>query len=136
MAGALLFLIGGGVFMSQLKTQFFPKDLSYLSYVDVWLPADAPLSATNEAAAQSEEIIREVIQEYGQHHKDSDGKPREMLKSLTTFVGGGGPRFWFSLSPELQRRLSCLRQYRSAWLARWLRCGLWANRLVSWRSLG
>ncbi|HSL52976.1 MAG TPA: efflux RND transporter permease subunit, partial [Pyrinomonadaceae bacterium] len=46
MAGALLFLIGGGGFMSQLKTQFFPKDLSYLSYVDVWLPADAPLSAT------------------------------------------------------------------------------------------
>jgi multidrug efflux pump subunit AcrB len=103
MAGALLFLVGGGVFMSQLKTQFFPKDLSYLSYVDVWLPADAPLSATSEAAAQSEEIIREVVNEYGQHHTDSDGKPREVLKSLTTFVGGGGPRFWFSLSPELQQ---------------------------------
>src|SRR6201988_2618672 len=102
MAGALLFLIGGGVFMSQLKTQFFPKDLSYLSYVDIWLPADAPLSATSEAAAHSEEIIREVINEYGQHHSE-DGKPKEMLKSLTTFVGGGGPRFWFSLSPELQQ---------------------------------
>ena len=36
-------------FMSQLKTQFFPKDLSYLSYVDVWLPEDAPLEATNRA---------------------------------------------------------------------------------------
>lgn len=103
MAGALLFLIGGGVFMSQLKTQFFPKDLSYLSYVDVWLPADAPLSATREAAAHSEEIIREVVDEYGHHHKDDDGNPREVLKSLTTFVGGGGPRFWFSLSPELQQ---------------------------------
>src|ERR1044071_974535 len=102
-AVSVLFLIGGGVFMSQLKTQFFPKDLSYLSYVDVWLPADAPLSATSEAAAQSEDIIREVINEYGQHHADSDGKPREVLKSLTTFVGGGGPRFWFSLSPELQQ---------------------------------
>src|SRR5689334_10801769 len=103
MAGALLFLVGGGVFMSQLKTQFFPKDLSYLSYVDVWLPADAPLSATREAAEQSEEIIREVVDEYGQHHQDKDGKPRQVLKSLTTFVGGGGPRFWFSLSPELQQ---------------------------------
>lgn len=103
MAGALLFLVGGGVFMSQLKTQFFPKDLSYLSYVDVWLPADAPLSATREAAEQSEGIIREVVDEYGHHHADSDGKPREVLKSLTTFVGGGGPRFWFSLSPELQQ---------------------------------
>ena len=103
MAGALLFLVGGGVFMSQLKTQFFPKDLSYLSYVDVWLPADAPLSATREAAEHSEEIIREVVDEYGQHHADKDGKPRQVLKSLTTFVGGGGPRFWFSLSPELQQ---------------------------------
>jgi multidrug efflux pump subunit AcrB len=103
MAGAVVLLLGGGLLMSQLKTQFFPKDLSYLSYVDVWLPADAPLSATSEAAAQSEEIIREVIAEYGHHHPDDDGNPREVLKSLTTFVGGGGPRFWFSLSPELQQ---------------------------------
>jgi len=103
MAGALMFLVAGGVFMARLKTQFFPKDLSYLSYVDVWLPADAPLSATGEAAAQSEQIIREVVAEYGKQHADSDGKPREVLKSLTTFVGGGGPRFWFSLSPELQQ---------------------------------
>ncbi len=32
--------------MSQLKPQFFPKDLQYLSYAEVWLPEDAPLSAT------------------------------------------------------------------------------------------
>ena len=103
MAGALVFLLCGGVIAMQLKTQFFPKDLSYLSYVDVWLPGDAPLSATSEAAAHSEEIIREVIAEYGHHHPDDDGNPREVLQSLTTFVGGGGPRFWFSLSPELQQ---------------------------------
>jgi multidrug efflux pump subunit AcrB len=103
MAGALGFLLLGGVLMSQLKTQFFPKDLSYLSYVDVWLPEDAPLSATNEAAAQSEAVIREVMAEYGQHHPEKDGKPRQVLQSVTTFVGGGGPRFWFSVSPELQQ---------------------------------
>ncbi|HEY8410832.1 MAG TPA: efflux RND transporter permease subunit, partial [Pyrinomonadaceae bacterium] len=103
MAGAMGFLLLGGVIMSQLRTQFFPKDLSYLSYVDVWLPEDAPLSATNEAAAHSEQIIREVVAEYGQHHPDGDGKPRDVLQSLTTFVGGGGPRFWFSVSPELQQ---------------------------------
>src|SRR6185436_12987998 len=83
-------------------TQFFPKDLSYLSYVDVWLPEDAPFSATNEAAQRSEEVIREVLKEYGEHHQE-DGKPRDVLKSLTTFVGGGGPRFWFSVSPEMQQ---------------------------------
>src|SRR5829696_1784050 len=73
MAGGMGFLLLGGVLMSQLKTQFFPKDLSYLSYVDIWLPDDAPLSATNEAAAHTEAIIREVIGEYGKHHPEDDG---------------------------------------------------------------
>ncbi|MBV9958279.1 MAG: efflux RND transporter permease subunit, partial [Acidobacteria bacterium] len=95
MAGSLLFLALGGFFMLRLKTQFFPKDLSYLSYVDVWLPEDAPLAVTNEAAAKAEEVIREVTAEYSKHESE-EGQPREVLQSLTTFVGGGGPRFWFS----------------------------------------
>jgi multidrug efflux pump subunit AcrB len=101
MAGAMGFLLLGGVLMSQLKTQFFPKDLSYLSYVEIWLPNDVPLSATNDAAAHSETIIREVIGEYGKHHTDEDGNPRDVLQSLTTFVGGSGPPFWFSVLPEV-----------------------------------
>ena len=88
---------------SRLKTDFFPKDLSYLSYLDVWLPEDAPLSTTNEAAGRAEEVVREAAQEYGKAHPGKDGKPREVLESLTTFVGGGGPRFWFSVSRELQQ---------------------------------
>jgi multidrug efflux pump subunit AcrB len=99
MAGALVFLALGGGLFTQLKTQFFPKDLSYLSYVDVWLPEDAPLSATNQAAAKAEEVIREVANEYSKEHSKSG----DVLQSLTTFVGGGGPRFWFSVSPELQQ---------------------------------
>jgi multidrug efflux pump subunit AcrB len=102
MAAALGFLVLGGVIFSQLKTQFFPKDLSYLSYVDVWLPEDAPLAATNEAARHAEDVIREVASDYAKEHSE-DGKPRDVLQSLTTFVGGGGPRFWFSVSPELQQ---------------------------------
>jgi multidrug efflux pump subunit AcrB len=92
LAGSLAFLALGGFFGSQLKQSFFPKDLSYLSYVDVWLPEDAPLIATNEAAQRAEEIIRRVTNEHG-----------DVLKSLTTFIGGGGPRFWFSVAPELQQ---------------------------------
>ncbi len=102
MAAALVFLLAGGIFASRLKTNFFPKDNAYLSYVDVWLPQDAPLSATNETTAKAEEIIREVIKEYSEKHGEN-GKPGEMLESLTTFVGGGGPRFWSSVSPELQQ---------------------------------
>ena len=98
-AGSLAFLALGGFFSSQLKTQFTPKDLSYLSYIDIWLPEDAPLSATLEVANHTEAITRRVIDEYGKQHAEN-GEPLDLLKSLTTFVGGGGPRFWFSVSPE------------------------------------
>lgn len=101
--GSLVLLAGSGLVASRLKTDFFPKDLSYLSYLDVWLPEDAPLSATSEAARRAEEVVREVTEEFGKEHAGEDGKPRQVLKSLTTFVGGGGPRFWFSVSPELQQ---------------------------------
>src|SRR4030095_13984341 len=96
--GSFVLLAVGGLAGTQLKTDFFPKDLSYLSYLDVWLPEDAPLSATNEATRQAEEEAGEVAAEYDKEHPDKQGKPREVLKSLTSFVGGGGPRFWFSVS--------------------------------------
>jgi multidrug efflux pump subunit AcrB len=103
LVGSLVLLAASGLAASQLKTDFFPKDLSYLSYLDVWLPEDAPLSATNEAARHAEEVVREVAEAYGKEHVEKGGKSREVLKSLTTFVGGGGPRFWFSVSPEMQQ---------------------------------
>lgn len=98
-AGSLAFLALGGFFGSQLKSQFTPKDLSYFSYIDVWLPEDAPLSATREVTERVEAITRREIDEYGKAHAQ-DGAPLDLLESLTTFVGGGGPRFWFSVSPE------------------------------------
>lgn len=103
LAASMVFLLAGGWFLLQLKTEFFPKDLSYLSYLNVWLPEDAPLSATNDAGAKAEAVIREVTEAYGKQHPQSvgkDGKPKEVLQSLTSFVGGGGPRFWFSVAPE------------------------------------
>jgi multidrug efflux pump subunit AcrB len=100
LSASLVVLALGGVFMSQLKTQFFPVDLQYLSYVDVWLPEDAPVAATNRVARQVEETIQRVADEYGRAHAEDEGHPRQVLKSLTTFVGGGGPRFWFSVAPE------------------------------------
>ncbi len=96
--GSLLLLVIGGGLMNTLKPQFFPKDLSYLSYVDVWLPSDAPLGATDKVAKDAELVIRDEADRFGKEH----GYP-EVLKSLTTFVGGGGPRFWFSVSPEQQQ---------------------------------
>jgi multidrug efflux pump subunit AcrB len=101
--GSLVLIAAGGFFYSRLKQSFFPKDYSYLSYVDVWLPEDAPLAATDEATQRAEAVIRQVSEEFGKSHPDEAGKPREVLESLTSFLGGGGPRFWFSVSPELQQ---------------------------------
>jgi multidrug efflux pump subunit AcrB len=102
-AGSLVFLALGGLFGHKLKTQFFPDDVQYLSFLDVWLPNDVPLFVTNQTAIQVETVIRAAVDKYGQEHPGKDGKPHEILKSLTTFEGGGGPRFWFSVTPQLQQ---------------------------------
>ncbi len=102
-AGSLLFLILGGYLGRQLKTQFFPDDVQYISVMDVWLPNDVPLFVTNQAAARVEDAVRATADKYGREHPGKDGKPRPILKSLTTFIGGGGPRFWFSVTPQLQQ---------------------------------
>jgi multidrug efflux pump subunit AcrB len=101
LGASLIFLVAGGLFASRLKTQFFPEDVQYWFYLDIWMPNDTPLSVTNDAAVQAERVVREVIEsEGGGHSKESHG---QLLKSLTTFTGGGGPRFWFSVSPEMRQ---------------------------------
>jgi multidrug efflux pump subunit AcrB len=115
LVGSTAILLLGGGFMSQLKTQYFPQDLQYLAYVDVWLPEDAPLSATRRVVDQVETTVRRVADHLssgsGSGHSSGRGSehgsgarpesmPEPILKSLTTFVGGGGPRFWISATPE------------------------------------
>ncbi len=89
--------------VKSLKTAFFPKDLSYLSYVDVWAPEDSTLPQTKHLAEQAAGVIDATLVDWGNRHPDRDGKPRKVLHSITTFVGGGGPRFWFSVTPEQQQ---------------------------------
>jgi multidrug efflux pump len=99
LGGSMVFLVMGGLFGSQLKTQFFPEDVQYWFYLDIWLPNDTPLSVTNDAAIRAEQVVRQVIKDSPEvTAKEYRG---HLLKSLTTFVGGGGPRFWFSVSPEM-----------------------------------
>ena len=57
-----VFLVIGGLAASQLKTQFFPLDVQYWFYLDIWLPNDVPLSATNDATLKAEAVVRQVIQ--------------------------------------------------------------------------
>ncbi len=88
---SLFFLVLGGVIGGKLKKQFFPKDLSYLSYIDISLAEDAPFSATDRTAQEVEATVERVA-----------GELKIPLVSLTTFSGGSGPRFWYSLAPEPQ----------------------------------
>ncbi len=99
LASSLLFLLAGGLLVLRLDSSFFPYDLQYLSYADVWLPEGAAFAETRAASEQVEEIIKSVSARYAEDRKRAHpGTP--VLKSLTTFVGGGGPRFWDSVSPE------------------------------------
>jgi len=97
---SLLFLFLGAFLFTQLRTSFFPDDVQYWSYVDVWLPNDANFDATNRAAQQVEQIIRQQADQWGKEHPEKDGSPAHVLKYITTWVGGGSPRFWFSVSPQ------------------------------------
>jgi multidrug efflux pump subunit AcrB len=90
MAGAAAVLAGGGIMARALKPQFFPKDLSQLAFIDVMLPEDAAISSTSEVVMQVEKITSEVA-----------AAKRMPIEAISSFVGGSGPRFWYSLSPEM-----------------------------------
>jgi multidrug efflux pump subunit AcrB len=100
LGGALALFALGAVVSRQVRPAFFPIDRQNLFYADVWLPEDAPLAATRSRAQEASQVIQEVAQRFGEEHGARDGKPKRVLESITEFVGGGGPRFWFSVSPE------------------------------------
>ncbi|MFZ5426479.1 MAG: efflux RND transporter permease subunit [Thermodesulfobacteriota bacterium] len=98
--GVSLVLVAGGFWAKGLlKPMFFPIDRSYLSYVDVTLPEDAPVDRTARAAAEAERAILDEAAKFGARHPEYP----DPVESLTTFIGGGGPRFWFSVTPELKQ---------------------------------
>ncbi|MCU1293121.1 MAG: AcrB/AcrD/AcrF family protein, partial [Bryobacterales bacterium] len=68
--GSLAFLVVGGVLFASLKTSFFPDDVQYWSYIDVWLPNAVNFQTTSEAAKKVEEIVRQQAHEYGRHHSE------------------------------------------------------------------
>jgi multidrug efflux pump subunit AcrB len=103
LAVSLVLVAAAFVMKSKLKKQFFPYDLSHLAYVDIWLPEDASVQATDLAAHQVDTVIRRVVREYAQAHPRPGGKDRPVVRTMTTFVGAGGPRFWFSVEPELDQ---------------------------------
>jgi multidrug efflux pump subunit AcrB len=100
---SLLVLVMGGVLKSRLVDSFFPYDVQYLSYADVWLRNNATLQSTAAAAEQAMEIVEEVSREYGEEQRGETDKPRVLLDSVSAYVGGSGPKFWFSVISQLHQ---------------------------------
>jgi multidrug efflux pump subunit AcrB len=102
---SLVIVVVAFVMKAQLKDQFFPYDLSHLAYVDLWLPEDASVQASDQAARKADAVIAQAAAQYALDHPKSGGQgkqaDRQVVKSMTTFIGAGGPRFWFSVTPEL-----------------------------------
>ncbi|MBU1039610.1 MAG: efflux RND transporter permease subunit [Proteobacteria bacterium] len=98
---SLVIVVVAFVMKAQLKDQFFPYDLSHLAYVDLWLPEDASVLASDQAARKADAVIAQAADQYAQEHPQNGGKDRKVVKSMTAFIGAGGPRFWFSVTPEL-----------------------------------
>src|SRR3989442_15102945 len=95
--GSFVFLLIGGVAASHLKSQFFPEDVQYWFYLDIWLPNDVPLRATNDAAIRAEQVVREVIAGAPKEAAKEIGT-EHLLTSMTSFIGGGGAPLSVSLS--------------------------------------
>lgn len=102
-ATSVVLLIIGFNAMSSMKTAFFPNDLFRLCWVDVWLPDDAPLVATDQVAIKVEDVIKKTADEYAKELSTREGKNVDVLQSVTTFLGGSGPRFWSSMVQELDQ---------------------------------
>jgi multidrug efflux pump subunit AcrB len=83
---SLVVLSVGVVLTRFIGTSFFPKDLHDVFVVNLDLPEGSPIRETREVALAT---IQAIDQLEGSH-----------IRSYTTFVGAGGPRFWLSIEPE------------------------------------
>jgi multidrug efflux pump subunit AcrB len=104
-AASGVFLLLGVVLAFTTKTQYFPNDVQYWSYIDIWLPNGTSIMQTRDVARQAEFIVNDVLYGYekrhGKHKPDaSQGEGPNLLQSVTSFIGSGGPRFWFSVMPQ------------------------------------
>ncbi len=83
---AILVLAAGALLVRTVGTSFFPKDLHDVFVVNLDLPEGSPIRLTRDVALGA---VREI-----------DGLEGRHVRSYTTFVGAGGPRFWLSIEPE------------------------------------
>src|SRR5262245_8343699 len=85
LAFSSILLAIGGFCASRLHHQFFPRENFYISYVNLYLSEDVPLSETERTTREAERVIQDIAAK-----RDRAGEP--VLASMTSFIGAGGPR--------------------------------------------
>jgi multidrug efflux pump subunit AcrB len=105
LAGCALLLLVGGAATTGLRSAYFPHDESVLSYVELWLPEDVSIDRTQRAAERAVEVVLQAVSSHDEAkaRRDEPVPPGGTLETLTLYVGGGGPRFWYSVTPEVNQ---------------------------------
>ncbi|CAK8987720.1 Nodulation protein NolG [Durusdinium trenchii] len=76
-------------------SEFFPQNQRDQFAIEVWLPENASIRQTDEAARQVEEMLRKLSPT-----TSDGGETVERLRAMRTLVGGGGSRWYLSWEPE------------------------------------
>lgn len=82
-------------FSLPVGSEFFPQNERDQFAVQIWLPENASIEQTDQAAAQVEEILRKLSP-----ITTDDGQTLERVRAMRTVVGGGGSRWYLSWNPE------------------------------------
>ncbi len=89
--GSMAMLGLGALGLLRMKSSFFPRDRTNLFVVDVALSNDATLLATDGVVQRVDALVDEVGERWRARGE------KYPVRASTSYVGGGAPRFWYSL---------------------------------------
>lgn len=91
-------LLLAGAIMLPVSSQFFPRDLRDQFAVEVWLPENAAIEQTNQAAQEVERLLQALSPTI-----DADGNKQQRILGMRTMVGSGGARWYLGRNPEARK---------------------------------
>lgn len=89
----LIFCVLSSMLVGAVGSQFFPLAERDQFVIDVWLPEGATIKRTDEVCRQLEDVL------FRYSKVGRNGQIIERIKSVTTFVGCGAPRFYVVFDP-------------------------------------
>ncbi|MDF1744338.1 MAG: efflux RND transporter permease subunit [Gimesia sp.] len=87
-----------GAIMLPVGSQFFPRDLRDQFAVEVWLPENAAIEQTNQAAQEVERLLQTLSPTM-----DAEGNEQQRILGMRTMVGSGGARWYLGRNPEARK---------------------------------